>query len=99
MLHLALTDNTKYAFIGFNNLVKSFSIFAVISGANTHYGRIPAIIRLTSDIGSRKIPNTTITSKCDTGTMLPACDPNGTALAYICTDGAAQTWTAINKPT
>ena len=98
MLHLALTDNTKYAFIGFNNLVKSFSIFAVISGANTHYGRIPAIIRLTSDIGSRKIPNTTITSKCDTGTMLPACDPTGTALAYICTDGAAQTWTAINKP-
>lgn len=99
MLHLTVTENTKYTFIGFNNLVKCFSIFAIVYNNGTVYGRVPRIIRLTSDIGSRKIPNTSITSKCDTGTMLPACDPTGTALAYICTDGAAQTWTAINKPT
>ena len=93
-----VTDSTKYVFIGFSNLVKSFSIYTTIAGAQTRYGRIPNIIKLTSDIGARKIPNSTITSKCDTGTMLPACDPTGTALAYICTDGATQTWTAINKP-
>lgn len=98
MLHLTLTENTKFAFLGFTNKVKSFSIFAVVPNGGTNYGRVPAVSRLTSDIGSRKIPNTTITSKCDTGTMLPACDPTGTALAYICTDGASQTWTAINKP-
>lgn len=100
MLYLTVTENTKYAFIGFSRLVKSFSIFADTSvSGGAVYGRVPRIIRLTSDIGSRKIPNTTITSKCDTGTMLPACDPTGTALAYICTNGATQTWTAINKPT
>lgn len=99
MLHLTVTENTKFVFIGVGGQVKSFSIFAMISVAGSTYGRMPHIIRLTSDIGSRKIPNTTITSKCDTGTMLPACDPTGTALAYICTDGAAQTWAEIKKPT
>ena len=97
-IQLTVTDNTKFVFIGFQDKVKSFSIFSIISGTRV-FGQIPNVIRLTSDIGSRKIPNATITSKCDTGTMLPACDPTGTALAYICIDGAAQTWTAINKPT
>lgn len=99
MLHLTVTENTKFVFIGVNRSVKSFSIFAVLSASGSIYGKMPHIIRLTSDIGSRKIPNATITSKCDTGTMLPACDPTGTALAYICTDGAAQTWAEIKKPT
>lgn len=95
---LNVTENTKYVFIGFANKVKTFSIFAVPYNPQSKFGNTVNIIKITSGIGSRKIPSTEITSKCDTGTMLPACDPTGTALAYICTDGTAQTWTAINKP-
>lgn len=96
---LNVTENTKYAFIGFSNKVKTFSIFCTPYTPDGKIGNTPNIIRITSDIGARKIPSADITSKCDTGTMLPACDTTGTALAYICTDGAAQTWTAIKKPT
>ena len=95
---LNVTENTKYVFIGFANKVKTFSIFAVPYNPQGAIGNTVNIIKITSGIGSRKIPSAEITSKCDTGTMLPACDPAGTALAYICTDGSAQTWTAINKP-
>jgi hypothetical protein len=95
---LNVTENTKYVFIGFSKKVKTFSIFAVPYNPQSSIGNTVNIIKITSGIGSRKIPSAEITSKCDTGTMLPACDPAGTALAYICTDGSAQTWTAINKP-
>lgn len=95
---LNVTENTKYVFIGFSNQVKTFSIFAVPYNPQGKIGKTVNIIKITSGIGSRKIPSAEITSKCDTGTILPACDPTGTALAYICTDGAAQTWTAIKKP-
>lgn len=95
---LNVTENTKYVFIGFTNKVKTFSIFAVPYNPQSRFGNTVNIIKITSGIGSRKIPSAEITSKCNTGTMLPACDPTGTALAYICTDGTAQTWTAINKP-
>lgn len=95
---LNVTENTKYVFIGFSNKVKTFSIFAVPYNPQSPIGNTVNIIKITSGIGSRKIPSAEIASKCDTGTMLPACDPAGTALAYICTDGSAQTWTAINKP-
>lgn len=95
---LNVTENTKYVFIGFSNKVKTFSIFAVPYNPQSKIGNTVNIIKITSGIGSRKIPSAEITSKCDTGTMLPACDPTGTALAYICTDGTAQTWTAIKKP-
>lgn len=95
---LNVTENTKYVFIGFSNKVKTFSIFAVPYNPQSKIGNTVNIIKITSGIGSRKIPSAEITSKCDTGTMLPACDPTGTALAYICTDGTTQTWTAINKP-
>lgn len=95
---LNVTENTKYVFIGFTNKVKTFSIFAVPYNPQSPIGNTVNIIKITSGIGSRKIPSAEIASKCDTGTMLPACDPDGTALAYICTDGSAQTWTAINKP-
>lgn len=95
---LNVTENTKYVFIGFSNKVKTFSIFAVPYNPRSRIGNTTNIIKITPGIGSRKIPSAEITSKCDTGTMLPACDPTGTALAYICTDGTTQTWTAINKP-
>ena len=95
---LNVTENTKYVFIGFSNKVKTFSIFAVPYNPQGTIGNTANIIKITSGIGSRKIPSAEISSKCDTGTMLPACDPTGTALAYICTDGTTQTWTAINKP-
>lgn len=95
---LNVTENTKYVFIGFSNKVKTFSIFAVPYNPQSKIGNTVNIIKITSGIGSRKIPSAEITSKCDTGTMLPACDPTGKALAYICTNGTAQTWTAINKP-
>lgn len=96
---LAVTQNTKYVFIGFTNKVKTFSIFCVPYTPDSVLGNTPNITRITSDIGARKIPSTDITSKCDTGAMLPACNPTGTALAYICTDGEAQTWEEIKKPT
>lgn len=95
---LNVTENTKYVFIGFSGKVKTFSIFAVPYNPQSKIGNTVNIIKITSGIGSRKIPSAEIVSKCDTGTMLPACDPAGTALAYICTDGTTQTWTAINKP-
>lgn len=96
---LNVTENTKYVFIGFSNKVKTFSIFAVPYNPQSAIGKTVNIIKITSGIGSRKISSAEITSKCDTGTMLPACDPTGTALAYICTDGATQTWAEIKKPT
>lgn len=96
---ITVTDATKYVFIGVNSSVKSFSVYAALGSVNTYFGIKPRVIKLRGDIGSRLIPDTTIKSHCETGTMLPACDPTGTALAYICTDGATQTWTAINKPT
>lgn len=92
-------EATKYAFIGVKGTVNHLTILQQASVAGTNMGATAKVIRLTADIGSRKIPNATIKSKCDTGTMLPACDPTGTALAYICTDGAAQTWAEIKKPT
>lgn len=92
-------EETKFAFIGYSGNVNNITILQQVSKAGENLGVISRTIRLTADIGSRKIPNATIKSKCNTGTMLPACDPTGTALAYICTDGAAQTWEAINKPT
>lgn len=95
---LNVTENTKYVFIGFSGNVKTFSIFAVPYNPQSMIGNTVNIIKITSGIGSRKIPSAEITSKCDTGTMLPACDPTGTVLAYICTEGTTQTWTAINKP-
>lgn len=68
---LNVTENTKYVFIGFSNKVKTFSIFAVPYTPNSWIGNTVNIIKITSGIGSRKIPSTEITSKCDTGTMLP----------------------------
>lgn len=96
---LNVTENTKYVFIGFSNKVKTFTIFAVPYNPQGMIGNTANIIKITSGIGSIKIPSAEISSKCDTGTMLPACDPTGIALAYICTDGATQTWAEIKKPT
>lgn len=99
LVSVTFGEATKFAFIGYNGNVNNINIRQQLSKAETSLGVTSRVIRLTSDIGSRKIPNATIKSKCDTGTMLPACDPTGTALAYICTDGAAQTWAEIKKPT
>lgn len=92
-------DATKYAFIGLNGTVSHITLLQQASVPGTNMGAVTKVIRLTTDIGTRKIPSATIKSKCDTGTTLPACDPAGTALAYICKDGAAQTWEEIKKPT
>lgn len=99
LMGVTFGEATKFAFIGYNGNVNNITILQQMSMDNTNLGVTSRVVRLTSDIGSRKIPNATIKSKCDTGTMLPACDPTGTALAYICTDGAAQTWAEIKKPT
>ena len=99
LMGVTFGEATKFAFIGYNGNVNNITILQQVSYGDTNLGVTSRAIRLTSDIGSRKIPNATIKSKCDTGTMLPACDPTGTALAYICTDGAAQTWEEIKKPT
>ena len=99
LMGVTFGEATKFAFIGYSGNVNNITILQQLSYGGTDLGVTSRVIRLTSDIGSRKIPNATIKSKCDTGTMLPACDPTGTALAYICTDGAAQTWAEIKKPT
>lgn len=92
-------EDTKRAFIGFTGTLSYFDIRAVPLYGELDYGSGLKVYKISPDVGSYKIPGTNIDSKCVTGTMLPACDATGTALAYICTDGAAQTWVAINKPT
>ena len=92
-------ENTKRAFIGFSGTLSYFEIRAVPVYGELAYGSGVKVYKISPDVGSYKIPGTNIDSKCVTGTMLPACDATGTALAYICTDGAAQTWVEIKKPT
>ena len=92
-------DDTKRAFIGFCGTLSYFEIRAVPMYGELEYGSGVRVYKIGPDVGSYKIPGTNIDSKCVTGTMLPACDATGTALAYICTDGAAQTWAEIKKPT
>lgn len=92
-------ENTKRAFIGFTGTLSYFDIRAVPIYGELDYGSGVKVYKISPDVGSYKIPGTNIDSKCVTGTMLPACDATGTALAYICTDGAAQTWAEIKKPT
>ena len=92
-------EDTKRAFIGFTGTLSYFDIRAIPLYGNIDYGSGVRVYKVTPDVGSYKITGTNIDSKCVTGTMLPACDATGTALAFICTDGAAQTWVEIKKPT
>ena len=92
-------EDTKRAFIGFTGTLSYFDIRAIPMYGELDYGSGVKVYKISPDVGSYKIPGTNIDSKCVTGTMLPACDATGTALAYICTDGAAQTWVEIKKPT